>query len=93
MSWKSTYFLPEEVSGHNKRRDCWLIIFGVVKDVTGLVEEYRDNAELIGPIVREAGQDVTYWFVDDCRCHPGEIAVNTENVCNNNNNNTTGVRW
>lgn len=63
MSWKSMYFLPEEISGHNTCRDCWLIIFGVVKDVTQLIEEYRDSADLIDPIVREAGQDVSFWFL------------------------------
>ncbi|VVC41249.1 Cytochrome b5-like heme/steroid binding domain [Cinara cedri] len=78
MSWKNTHFLPEEVSAHNTDWDCWLIIFGVVKNVTGLIERYR-GTDLIDPIVREAGRDVTFWFVDDYRSH-SEVTVITNDL-------------
>lgn len=61
MPWNKTYFLPEEVSIHNTSRDCWLIIFGVVKNVTPLVEEFC-GMDSVNPILEEAGQDVSYWF-------------------------------
>lgn len=61
MPWNKTYFLPEEVSIHNTSQDCWLIIFGVVKNVTLLVEEFR-GMNSINPIVEEAGRDVSHWF-------------------------------
>lgn len=64
MLWKNTYFLPEEVSIHNSDRDCWLTIYGVVKNVTSLIEEFQ-NTDLVNPILREAGQDVSYWFEFD----------------------------
>lgn len=64
MAWRNTYFLPEEVTCHNTRRDCWITIYRVVKNVTGLIEEY-ENTDLINPIIREAGQDVSYWFEMD----------------------------
>lgn len=64
MTWHNTYFLSEEVSRHHTARDCWLVIFGVVKNVTRLVEEYRDT-KLVNPILKEAGQDVSYWFETD----------------------------
>lgn len=61
MSWNKTYFLPEEVSIHNTRQDCWIIIYGVVKNVTPLIEEFR-GMDSINSILDEAGQDVSYWF-------------------------------
>lgn len=88
MSWTSTYFLPEEVSMHNSDRDCWLTIHGVVKNVTGLIEEFR-NTDLVSPILREAGQDVSYWFeLDGVKpvvstfliCRPNTIFRDYKNV-------------
>jgi cytochrome b involved in lipid metabolism len=61
MAWRSTYFLLEEVASHNTCHDCWLIIYGVVKNVSGLIEEFR-HTDLINPILQEAGQDVSHWF-------------------------------
>lgn len=62
--WRNTYFLPEEVSIHNTNQDCWLTIHGVVKNVTRLIKQFQDT-NLIKPIIREAGQDVSYWFEMD----------------------------
>lgn len=62
--WRNTYFLPEEVSIHNTNQDCWLTIYGVVKNVTELIKQFQDT-DLISPIIREAGQDVSYWFEMD----------------------------
>lgn len=64
MTWRNTYFLPEEVSIHNTNQDCWLTIYGVVKNVTRLIKQFQDT-NLIKPIIREAGQDVSYWFEMD----------------------------
>lgn len=61
MTWRNTYFLLEEVASHNTDQDCWLIIHGVVKNVSGLIEEFR-HTDLVKPILREAGRDVSYWF-------------------------------
>lgn len=62
MSWRNTYFLPEEVSSHNTRSDCWMTIYGVVKNVSGLIEEFGHDVDLVNPILREGGKDVSYWF-------------------------------
>lgn len=64
MTWRDKYFLPEEVSGHRTADDCWIVIFGVVKNVTALIEEFRDTG-LANPILIEAGRDVSYWFETD----------------------------
>lgn len=64
VTWRNRFFLPEEISVHNALNDCWVTIYGVVKDVTGLLAEYDDPDELV-PILREAGQDVSYWFEMD----------------------------
>lgn len=61
MTWRNTYYLLEEVASHNTSHDCWLIIFGVVKNVGALIEEFR-HTDLVDPILREAGRDVSYWF-------------------------------
>jgi len=65
MTWRNTYFLPEEVSSHNTRDDCWVTIHGVVKNVSELIEEFRHDVDLVNPILQEAGQDVSYWFEMD----------------------------
>lgn len=66
MSWRDVHFLPEEVFAHDKPDDCWIIIFGVVKNITKLIEEHRDT-DLVYPLLKEAGNDVSYWFEVDCR--------------------------
>lgn len=63
--WHDTYFLPEEVAVHNTSRDCWVVIYGVVKNVTGLIEDYQDFQNLVKPIITEAGQDISHWFDTD----------------------------
>lgn len=60
--WRDRYFLPEEVTCHNTRDDCWITIYGVVKNVTGLIAEFSHAADLIDPILKQAGQDVSFWF-------------------------------
>ncbi|XP_022166454.1 cytochrome b5 domain-containing protein 1-like [Myzus persicae] len=62
MAWRNTYFLPEEVWSHKTREDCWLTIYGSVKNVSGLIEEFGHDGDLVNPILREAGKDVSYWF-------------------------------
>lgn len=61
MSWHDVYFLPEEVMTHNTYDDCWIIIYGVVKNVSKLIEEYW-NTDLVKPLLKEAGKDISYWF-------------------------------
>lgn len=65
MTWRNTYFLPEEVSSHNTRGDCWVTIHGVVKNVSELIEEFGHDVDLVNPILREAGHDISYWFEMD----------------------------
>lgn len=49
---------------HKTNQDCWLTIYGVVKNVTRLIKQFQDT-KLIKPLIREAGQDVSYWFEMD----------------------------
>lgn len=53
-----------EVVLHNKPDDCWVIIFGVVRDLTPLIQEYKKKRKcrLIKPILAHAGKDISHWF-------------------------------
>jgi len=74
MAWRNTYFLPEEVGSHKTCEDCWITIHGLVKNVSGLIKEFGHNADLVNPLLREAGKDISYWFEKNGL---GEIIVST----------------
>lgn len=77
MAWRNTYFLPEEVWSHKTSNDCWMTIYGLVKNVSGIIEEFGHDSDLVNPILREAGKDVSYWFEKNGL---GEIIVSTVTI-------------
>ncbi|KAK9477176.1 FAD binding domain-containing protein [Lipomyces japonicus] len=52
-------FTKEDVAKHNKKNDCWVIVKGVVMDVTGFLEDHPGG---INAIVNFAGRDATEEF-------------------------------
>lgn len=56
-----TFFTPSEVVIHNSVNDCWVIILGVVRDLTPLIQEHIESPE-IKPIIAFAGKDISDWF-------------------------------
>ena len=61
------YWLGGEVGTHNREHDCWVSAFGVVFDLTALVQAHK--GALTEPLVRLAGRDVSHWF------HPHDKTV------------------
>ncbi|KAJ3039814.1 Cytochrome b5 domain-containing protein 1 [Rhizophlyctis rosea] len=55
------YFTPAEVELHNSPHDLWISWLGDVYDLTKLAEEMQGDP-LMGPILRNAGKDVSHWF-------------------------------
>ncbi|KAL1137896.1 hypothetical protein AAG570_009591 [Ranatra chinensis] len=60
-TWKTKYFKLSEVVIHNRPDDCWVILDGIVKDLTPLVRDFKDTREVL-PIVALAGKDISHWF-------------------------------
>uniref|UniRef100_A0A0D9XCM8 Cytochrome b5 heme-binding domain-containing protein n=1 Tax=Leersia perrieri TaxID=77586 RepID=A0A0D9XCM8_9ORYZ len=56
---KSRSYTMKEISTHNKRKDCWIIINDKVYDVTSYVEEHPGGDE----ILNNAGGDSTEGFL------------------------------
>ncbi len=54
------YYTPYEVKNHCTSNDCWISIFNEVFDLTELVQLKYSN--LVDPIVKEAGKDISHWF-------------------------------
>ncbi|KAI3808760.1 hypothetical protein L1987_24721 [Smallanthus sonchifolius] len=54
-------FAFNEVSKHNKTKDCWLIIEGKVYDVTSFMEDHLGGAEVL---LAATGKDATTDFED-----------------------------
>ncbi|KAG2333064.1 hypothetical protein Bca52824_004244 [Brassica carinata] len=54
-------FSYSEVSQHNKRNDCWLIISGKVYDVTTFMDDHPGGDEVL---LSSAGKDATFDFED-----------------------------
>nr|XP_043614206.1 cytochrome b5-like [Erigeron canadensis]XP_043614207.1 cytochrome b5-like [Erigeron canadensis] len=54
-------FLFEDVSKHNKTKDCWLIVDGKVYDVTPFMEDHPGGDEVL---LAATGKDATDDFED-----------------------------
>lgn len=52
-------FTLRQVSRHNSRRDCWIVIFDKVYDVTNFLNEHPGGAYII---MESAGRDATIPF-------------------------------
>ncbi|XP_022206273.2 cytochrome b5 domain-containing protein 1 isoform X1 [Nilaparvata lugens] len=62
---KLPFVMVRDVVLHNKPDDCWVIIFGLVRDLTPLIEEYQNSPEgkdMVKPILAFAGKDISHWF-------------------------------
>lgn len=55
------YFTADEVSIHNKPHCCWVVIFGLVRDLSPLLQEYRGKPE-VATLLKFAGEDISHWF-------------------------------
>ncbi|EYU45298.1 hypothetical protein ABFS82_06G017100 [Erythranthe guttata] len=61
MTSDSKVHLFEEVSKHNKTKDCWLIIDGKVYDVTPFMDDHPGGDEVL---LSATGKDATNDFED-----------------------------
>ncbi|KAI5730753.1 cytochrome b5 domain-containing protein 1 [Diaphorina citri] len=55
------HFTSDEVLLRNKPRCCWVIIFGLVRNLSPLVREYKGKPE-VKTILEYAGEDISHWF-------------------------------
>mmetsp|Transcript_47572 Transcript_47572/g.119775 ORF Transcript_47572/g.119775 Transcript_47572/m.119775 type:complete len:133 (-) Transcript_47572:39-437(-) len=51
----------EEVAKHNTNSDCWIVVNGMVLDVTNFMEDHPGGEEIIQDV---AGQDASSGFED-----------------------------
>ncbi|KAJ0261694.1 Cytochrome b5 isoform E [Hirschfeldia incana] len=61
MASEKKVFTFDEVSQHNKRGDCWLIISDKVYDVTTFIVSHPGGDEVL---LSSAGKDATFDFED-----------------------------
>ena len=54
----NTYTM-EEVNKHNKKQDCWIVIRGMVYDVTDFLKIHPGGSNII---ISVAGEDATEYF-------------------------------
>ncbi|XP_061957385.1 cytochrome b5-like [Populus nigra] len=57
----SKVYLFDEISKHNKTKDCWLIISGKVYDVTSFMDDHPGGDEVL---LSSTGKDATNDFED-----------------------------
>lgn len=60
----SRIFTRAEVALHNEKKDCWVIIFGRVFDVSPVLAVASSQA-LCDPVLGYAGSDISHWFQRD----------------------------
>ena len=56
------YFLEEQIAEHHLEDDIWVTIFGRILDLSELVRTNKKFQELLRPILRRAGSDISHWF-------------------------------
>ncbi|GAV89614.1 Cyt-b5 domain-containing protein [Cephalotus follicularis] len=61
MASESKIYIFEEVATHNKTKDCWLVIFGKVYDVTPFMDDHPGGDEVL---LSATGKDATNDFED-----------------------------
>lgn len=54
------YLTPEEVAEHNSADECYVVIFGLVYDLSPLIQEHL--GALAEPLIAAAGEDISHWF-------------------------------
>ncbi|GAA0150037.1 oxidoreductase [Lithospermum erythrorhizon] len=59
MASKPKVFAFEDVSKHDKAKDCWLILYGKVYDMTPFMYEHPGGVEALLSVT---GKDATYDF-------------------------------
>ena len=57
-----------DVAAHRTEDDCWMVIHGLVFDVTSLVPSHPGGGDLLLAV---AGRDATIEFADEAK-HPGQ---------------------
>jgi hypothetical protein len=63
---RKRFYTPYDVSLHNIANDLWVSFFGKVWDLTNLIQG-NINSKLCEPIIKVAGKDITYWFIETTR--------------------------
>ncbi|CAM8933366.1 unnamed protein product [Rhodiola kirilowii] len=61
MATDSKVYALEEVSSHNSLKDCWLVIFGKVYDVTEFMDDHPGGGDVL---LTSTGKDATEDFED-----------------------------
>ena len=59
------YYTPSQVSQHNLSTDCWVSFFSFVYDLTSIIAAHP--ASLTAPLLRFAGQDISFFFDAETR--------------------------
>ncbi|KAA6401354.1 MAG: putative flagellar associated protein [Streblomastix strix] len=56
------YFSAIDVANHNSSSDCWVSFLGKVYDLTPLISEFKNDAQLVNSFLEAAGRDISHWF-------------------------------
>lgn len=57
--WPLRSYSREMVAKHNQREDCWVIMNGIVLDITHFLKYHPGGADIL---IKYAGQDITNPF-------------------------------
>ncbi|KAK2960611.1 putative cytochrome b5 [Blattamonas nauphoetae] len=56
------YFHANDVAQHNSTNDCWVSFLGKVYNITPLLEEYKNDTQVVNAFLNAAGRDISHWF-------------------------------